>query len=135
MRRQDTVQDVFIKACERGEENLVIELIKNKYVNVNMPDGYGEMPLVIAAKRGKPEIVKILLRNGADIEVVCNEKGNIENYIYNYDVKSVLNEYIDHMKEKDDVRLYKDNEDLRKRVSELEKKLKNLKDAYQKIDV
>lgn len=44
--------------------------------NINLKDQYGFSPLYIAASEGYTEIVRLLLRNNAKVDIICEESGN-----------------------------------------------------------
>ena len=60
-------RDDLIKAIRAGEIGLVKSLIEQK-VDLNARDNSGKTPLMIAAFHNKPQIVQILIENGAKLE-------------------------------------------------------------------
>ncbi|CAF0753958.1 unnamed protein product [Rotaria sp. Silwood1] len=63
-------QLVLLDAIEKGHTSIVLKLLRN-HVDLNIKDIYGRTPLMIAAKNGRSDIVKILLEHigTKDIEV------------------------------------------------------------------
>lgn len=59
------VDDEFFNSCRAGDIDKVVKYLENG-TPVNSRDAKGNSGLVIAAGRGKSEIVKLLLNNGAD---------------------------------------------------------------------
>ena len=58
--------------CSEDEINSVIErLVLHSDININRPDRMGSYPLHIAIDHGKINVVKCLLRLGADKELTC----------------------------------------------------------------
>ena len=57
------------KAIEEGYSDLVEGLITSGQVNINKLNGHGFAPLHLAAFEGKDDIVKILIDNGAYIDI------------------------------------------------------------------
>ncbi|XP_066925674.1 BCL-6 corepressor-like protein 1 [Clytia hemisphaerica] len=60
------------KAIEEGYSDLVESLITSGQVNINKLNGSGKAPLHLAAFEGKDDIVKILLKHGAYIDILSN---------------------------------------------------------------
>src|SRR5918996_3567829 len=60
---------VLMNAVKNNDIALVRELI-NRGINVNELDVNKDAPLIIAAYKGYTEIVKLLLKAGADVSVV-----------------------------------------------------------------
>jgi ankyrin repeat protein len=60
---------VLMKAVKNNDIALVRELV-NQGINVNELDVNRDVPLIIAAYKGYTEIVKLLLKAGADVSVV-----------------------------------------------------------------
>jgi hypothetical protein len=65
----------------------VIEMLIANGANVNSKNNYGETALSIAAKRGKEEIVKILLVNGANISEIPN------NMVFKPEIEEILDKW------------------------------------------
>src|ERR1700748_1236910 len=57
----------FIIACESGKRKIAEILLANKEVDVKYTDEKGRTALHYAAHRGYPDIVKLLIADGADI--------------------------------------------------------------------
>ncbi|CAF0916920.1 unnamed protein product [Rotaria sordida] len=55
-------QLVLLDAIEKGHTSIVLKLLRN-HVDLNIKDIYGRTPLMIAAKNGRNDIVKILLEH------------------------------------------------------------------------
>ncbi|CAF3187140.1 unnamed protein product [Rotaria socialis] len=53
-------QLLFFDAIEKGHTSIVLKLLRNQF-NINVKDIHGRTPLMIAAKNGRRDIVKILL--------------------------------------------------------------------------
>lgn len=56
----------FLDACRRGDVNDVIQLCQLFPDLINAADVKGFSPLIIAVYNNQPEVVDILLQNGAD---------------------------------------------------------------------
>ncbi|CAF3852274.1 unnamed protein product [Rotaria sp. Silwood2] len=55
-------QLVLLDAIEKGHTSIVLKLLRN-HIDLNIKDIYGRTPLMIAAKNGRNDIVKILLEH------------------------------------------------------------------------
>jgi ankyrin repeat protein len=64
---QTNEQAFFFDACRRGDAADVTKVCELFPELVNSPDVKGFTPLIIAAYNNQPEIVSILVRNGADV--------------------------------------------------------------------
>ncbi|CAF1018040.1 unnamed protein product [Rotaria magnacalcarata] len=53
-------QLLLFDAIEKGHTSIVLKLLRNQF-NINVKDIHGRTPLMIAAKNGRSDIVKILL--------------------------------------------------------------------------
>ena len=76
-RRGDLVQSyepnkLLEKAIEEGYADLCEELIQSGQVNINKLNGFGFAPLHLAACEGKNDIVKVLIDNGAYIDILTS---------------------------------------------------------------
>ena len=69
----ETIDDLFIKACNQGDLNLVSTLInfKNANVNFKIPQT-GQTALMIASYRNNIDVVKLLLYHGAYVNLKDN---------------------------------------------------------------
>ncbi|MEM7055789.1 MAG: ankyrin repeat domain-containing protein, partial [Bacteroidota bacterium] len=68
-------------AAEKGDIEVVEELVKNRKVSVDVKTGQrGRTPLQFAAVKGHLEVVKYLIAQGANV----NEKDNEEGYVLHY---------------------------------------------------
>ena|GEM_PF-1677335 len=73
--RQSTAisDDEFLELCASGTPQEIEAAIKDG-ANVNAIDEYGETPLMIAARSNRdPEVISVLLQNGADASIKDNE--------------------------------------------------------------
>jgi len=76
-KRRDLVQSyepnkLLEKAIEEGYTDLCVDLIQSGQVNINKLNGFGFAPLHLAACEGKDDIVKILIDNGAYIDILTS---------------------------------------------------------------
>jgi ankyrin repeat protein len=66
----------LFEAVEKADvEAVQLLLLKNDAVGINALNSEGESLLMIAAKQGHKEIVQLLLRNGADPNIVTPVSG------------------------------------------------------------
>ena len=61
----------FLKACENGKYETVVAMLDRK-VNVNVTTEDGLTGLMLASHKGYPNIVKLLIRHNADVNIVDN---------------------------------------------------------------
>lgn len=69
---QHELNDMFFTYVEKGVVPAIIELLLSKTIDVNMVDHDGHTPLMVASKYGHIAIVKLLLKNGAEINTENN---------------------------------------------------------------
>src|ERR1051326_737250 len=63
----------FMENVERGQVAEVRSFLEQKRINLNeIRDGYSQTPLMIAARAEQPEMLKLLLRYGADVDARDN---------------------------------------------------------------
>ncbi|CAF0965470.1 unnamed protein product [Adineta steineri] len=55
-------QLVLLNAIEKGHTSIVLKLLRNR-INLDVTDIYGRTPLMIAAKYGRTDVVKVLLEH------------------------------------------------------------------------
>jgi ankyrin repeat protein len=66
----------LFEAVEKGDiEAVQLLLLKNDAVGINALNSEGESLLMVAAKHGHKQIVQLLLRNGADPNLVTPVNG------------------------------------------------------------
>jgi ankyrin repeat protein len=63
----------FIKACAKGDEKIVKELLATDSELIGKVTSNGSTPLMVAVSKGLSEIVELLLRNKADINALSSE--------------------------------------------------------------
>lgn len=73
------VEDTLLTASLRGDVKAVKEFIK-KGANVNEKDNNGFTILMLTARQNNPEIIKLLLDAGADVNYVSNEGSFADKY-------------------------------------------------------
>ena len=66
------LDDLFLKACENGQKSVVITFLKKGGINVDKRDANGFTPLHHACKKGARDIVKLLIENSADVNMMSN---------------------------------------------------------------
>jgi len=64
-----TCNQDLLKAVKANDENEVRRLLNEPYINTNVKDEKGYTPLILAVRNNNPEIVQILLNNGADPDI------------------------------------------------------------------
>ncbi|MDP4132728.1 MAG: ankyrin repeat domain-containing protein [Bacillota bacterium] len=64
-----SVQNDLISAIKNGDEKAVVTAIE-KNADVNLADTDGNVPIIIAVEKGNVELVKLLLKNGANPNVL-----------------------------------------------------------------
>lgn len=63
----------FFDASVKGNLDIIKEMIENKKANINQTDSDGYTSLILACSSGHFNVVKYLLENGADCELVTLE--------------------------------------------------------------
>ena len=66
------LDDLFLKACQNGQKSVVITFLKKGGINVDKRDANGFTPLHHACKKGARDIVKLLIENSADVNMMSN---------------------------------------------------------------
>ena len=64
-------------ALQWGKISTITLLIRSG-ANVNLQDGFGTSPACVAARRGDPEMIKLLATAGADFKKECNKLTPLE---------------------------------------------------------
>lgn len=74
------------------EFNLINLFINNKNININIKNEYGQTPLHTACNRGKLNIVKKLIKFGANINAIDNDNNNVLSILSNnkYEIIKIL---------------------------------------------
>jgi ankyrin repeat protein len=76
------------KAVFKGDFNRVVALLKDHPELVENKDSLGQTPLIVAVNHNKPEIMELLLANGADVNA-RDAKGHtpliLAMWVYNHD--------------------------------------------------
>jgi ankyrin repeat protein len=89
-----TRRAVFLSAVQRGDCSQIISLLQSaRDFNVNLIDGQGQTPLHQCCMNGNLELVKILVRHGADVRL-ANRDGwsplHIASFCGNYHIVMYL---------------------------------------------
>jgi len=63
----------LLKAMNDNNDNKIEQLLKKRYIDVNIQDDNGRTPLIWAVEGHKPEIVKILLEKNANLNIPDND--------------------------------------------------------------
>jgi len=69
-----------LHTAAQESNNEIIALLIKSGANVNVATGYGETPLISAALYGNESTVNVLLKHGADKEMVTNDRKNAADY-------------------------------------------------------
>lgn len=73
-----------------------IALLIQSGANVNLPDGFGDLPVCVAARRGDSAIIRLLSESGANFSVICEKKSPLEVAIESGHIKAAeeINEIV-----------------------------------------
>ena len=86
-------EERFLKAAENGNLKKIKSML-NKEVNIktliNAVDKENNTALILASKFGYSEIVKILIENGADINIKNNDGKTALDYAEENDYKNII---------------------------------------------
>ena len=74
-KEKDEKDIALIKACERGETELLTSLLKSNDANINAKDRYGRSLLILACEKGHEDIAKLLIDQRAELEARCLRDG------------------------------------------------------------
>jgi len=66
---EDTKSEDEITSNESSASAVSEPLLAELKINVNKPQAHGMTPLMLAAQKGTPEAIKILIKHGADLEI------------------------------------------------------------------
>ncbi len=69
------LSDLFLRSVWAGDVEGAHVSIKTRHADVNAPDWLRRTPLLIAAQKGYPDMVMLLLENGAEVNV-ADARGN-----------------------------------------------------------
>ena len=82
-------------ACSDQCFDIVKYLLQNTNVNINHQNNHGWSPLMTAVCRINLELVKLLLKQGADVNLVnCNDDDALKLAIYNNDISLFISKEI-----------------------------------------
>lgn len=86
-------EERFLKAAENGDLKKIKSML-NKEINIktliNAVDKENNTALILASKFGYDEIVKILIENGADINIKNNDGKTALDYAEENDYKNII---------------------------------------------
>lgn len=73
--------DMLISVIESERIDLILGMITDRTFNINALASWGDLPLNVAIIMGNMEIVEMLLRNGADPNLMHKEKSPLQTAI------------------------------------------------------
>lgn len=89
-----TPEDILFNAIKRNDKNTIQHILS--FANVNLPDLRGRTFLMYAAAEGNPEIVELLLNEGANVAARSNDEGTALIYAISLQRVAVVHMLIKH---------------------------------------
>lgn len=66
------MDNIFLNACKNNQKAIVQTFLKKGGINLDKRDALGNTPLFYASQKGARDIVKLLVENGADVNLANN---------------------------------------------------------------
>ncbi|XP_048250649.1 uncharacterized protein LOC124152553 [Haliotis rufescens] len=73
----DNGSNILHVACHGGHVDMVKYVLSQKVVDINSRGKYGRTPLMVAAEEGQRQVFDLLVREGADVLLVDDNRSNI----------------------------------------------------------